>query len=112
MENIHVEPFPRSKLYSSNNRRLWRDCTFVQGRLAARRCDLYQIVMYWSIYIRGFRKICLREFNSFFHFFVSFDGGREDLDTTISWPSSPRQQNAIAWRFAGGLIRAQHCVAL
>ena len=34
--------------------------------------------------------------------------GRDDLNTTISGPSSPCQQNAINWRFACVPIMAQY----
>ena len=34
----------------------------------------------------------------FFLFFFMVDEGREETNTTISVPSSPRQRNAIRWR--------------
>ena len=40
-------------------------------------------------------------------FFFLVDEGRENPSTTISGPSSARQQNAIKWRFAGVLMIAQ-----
>ena len=50
----------------------------------------------------GSRKFCQRgsSFDVFFFFvcecvFFSVDEGREDLNTTISGPSSARQRNAI-----------------
>ena len=52
--------------------------------------------------------ICQR----FFFLFCLIDEEREIPNTTISWPSLARQQNAIEWRFAGGPMRAQHRVAL
>ena len=47
-------------------------------------------------------------FNFEVFFFCLVDKGRKDPDTTISRPSSARQQNTIKWRFAGRLIMARH----
>ena len=41
-------------------------------------------------------------------FIVLVDEGCVDPSSTISGPSSARQQNAIKWRFAGVLMMTQH----
>ena len=58
--------------------------------------------------MRGSRKFCQRGFNFDNVFLVN--EGREGPSTTISGPSTARQQNAIAikLRFAGVLMMAQH----
>ena len=45
---------------------------------------------------------CQRGSNSDVFVDVFFDEGRKDPDTTINWPSSACQRNAVIWRFAGG----------
>ena len=56
--------------------------------------------------MRGSRKFCQRGSN--FNFFLFFDEGRNDSNTTISGPSTARQRNAIQmvfrWRADGGPI--------
>ena len=44
----------------------------------------------------------------YFIFFLLVDEGRKDPNTSISGPSSARQQNAIKWHFAGMPMLAQH----
>ena len=46
--------------------------------------------------------------SNFDYIFFLVDEGREYPNTTISWPTSARQQNAKKWCFAGGQIVAQH----
>ena len=57
-------------------------------------------------FMRGSRKFCQRGFNFDNVFLVN--EGREGPSTTISGPSTARQQNAIKWRYAGVLMMAQH----
>ena len=60
--------------------------------------------------MRGSKKFCQRGSNSDRFFLCVFlvDEGREDRSTTLSGPSSSRQQKAIKWRLAGVPMMAQH----
>ena len=49
------------------------------------------------IIMRGSSKFCQRGLNSYYVFLV--DEGKEDPNTTKSWPSSTRQRNAIVMAF-------------
>ena len=57
--------------------------------------------------MRGSRKLWQRGSNSDNVFFL-VDEELEDPNTTKGGPPSPRQRNAIYWRFAGEPMVAQH----
>ena len=68
--------------------------------------------------MRGTRKFCQRgpTLTFYFCFLFFFDEGRKDSNTTISGPSTARQQNAIQmafrWRADGGPILNAGLLAL
>ena len=63
--------------------------------VSTRLCHL--LVIHTCYFMRGSRKFCQRGSN-FDNIFL-IDEGREDLNTTISRPSSARQENAVLMVF-------------
>ena len=50
-------------------------------------------------FLRGSPTLTTFVFFFFFFFFFKFDGGRKDLNTTISGPSKARRRNVISMAF-------------
>ena len=64
--------------------------------------SIRSMVALFDFHMRGSRKVCHRRSNFDVFWFFLVDEGREDKNTTISWPS------LFKWRFAGGPIMAHH----